>query len=216
MSGTATDASLLPPKSAYGLFVQSKFVEYKQKNDNGAIPKEEFARDCANAWKEMTRDERKPFFELAASAEVKGETGRNTAQPSDSNIESSSNPVKTPSPDDANTSAMSDLTIKPDSGLASERSRLSIRPSMKPKRPPPNRGKVSPYGYFVKSEYEKRKASDPTGTVAIPELSKEFATRWREMTDKDKQQYYDLAAEDQKRLDEEVAKYYASRESPSP
>jgi len=69
------------------------------------------------------------------------------------------------------------------------------------------RGKMSAYAFFVQLCREEHKRKHPNQSVVFVEFSKKCAERWKAMNDKEKKRFYDMAEQDKKRHEAEMASY---------
>jgi len=69
------------------------------------------------------------------------------------------------------------------------------------------RGRMSAYAFFVQLCREEHKRKHPNQSVVFAEFSKKCAERWRAMNDKEKKRFYDMAEQDKKRHEAEMASY---------
>jgi len=69
------------------------------------------------------------------------------------------------------------------------------------------RGKMSAYAFFVQLCREEHKRKHPNQSVVFAEFSKKCAERWKAMNDKEKKRFYDMAEQDKKRHEAEMANY---------
>ncbi|XP_069183253.1 high mobility group protein DSP1 isoform X1 [Procambarus clarkii] len=75
------------------------------------------------------------------------------------------------------------------------------------------RGRMSAYAFFVQTCREEHKKKHPDENVIFSEFSRKCADRWKTMTDKEKQRFYDMAEKDKTRYDTEMRGYRGPRQA---
>uniref|UniRef100_A0A0P4X285 HMG box domain-containing protein n=1 Tax=Scylla olivacea TaxID=85551 RepID=A0A0P4X285_SCYOL len=75
------------------------------------------------------------------------------------------------------------------------------------------RGRMSAYAFFVQTCREEHKKKHPDENVVFSEFSRKCAERWKTMTDKEKQRFYEMAEKDKQRYDTEMKGYKGPRQS---
>ncbi|XP_047497917.1 high mobility group protein DSP1-like isoform X2 [Penaeus chinensis] len=73
------------------------------------------------------------------------------------------------------------------------------------------RGRMSAYAFFVQTCREEHKKKHPDENVVFSEFSRKCAERWKTMTDKEKDRFYDMADKDKARYDTEMKGYRGPR-----
>ncbi|XP_055330813.1 protein HGH1 homolog [Paramacrobiotus metropolitanus] len=76
------------------------------------------------------------------------------------------------------------------------------------------RGKMTAYAFFLQICREDHKKKHPNDQVNFAEFSKKCAEKWKEMGDKEKKRFLDLAAQDKVRYENEMRHYVPPEGSP--
>ncbi|XP_053211918.1 high mobility group protein DSP1-like [Panonychus citri] len=69
------------------------------------------------------------------------------------------------------------------------------------------KGRMSAYAYFFQNCREEGKKKHPSEPVVFAEFSRECADKWKNMDEKEKQQFQTLSDKDKKRFQTEMADY---------
>jgi hypothetical protein len=69
------------------------------------------------------------------------------------------------------------------------------------------KGRMTAYTYFVQTCREEHRKKHPSENVNFTEFSKKCGERWKQMTDKEKKRFAEMAEIDKQRYDSEMATY---------
>ncbi|KAK3099521.1 hypothetical protein FSP39_005699 [Pinctada imbricata] len=76
-----------------------------------------------------------------------------------------------------------------------------------PKKDGKPRGRMSSYAFFVQTCREEHKKKHPGETVVFAEFTKKCASKWKDMTPKEKRRFEEMAEKDKQRYENEMAMY---------